>query len=154
MSTGVVRESIDYIVKVELTDPERLSVAGEMAQAYADKEDLERDKKLEVDNFKRRIEAQEAVITRNGDLLRRGYQEHEMECESVKDYGANTLTIYRLDNGEEVSQRELRDDEQQMDMPTDEEPEEEPEEGDGEPGEVPDPPDTSAVDEGAWPPPE
>lgn len=151
MSTSVFRENIEHIVKVELTDAERLAVGGEMAQAYADKDDLDAGKKLAADGFKRRIEAQEAVITRNGELLRKGYREETMECEKVKDYGLNTLTIRRLDTGAVVASRELNEDEQQMDMPVDEEPDA----GEGEedadndaPGYVPDPPDldTSEMD--------
>ncbi len=108
---SVSRENIEHLVKVDLTDAERLAVGGEMAQAYADKDDLEAKKKFEADSFKKQIEAQEAVITRNGELLRKGYREETMECKSVKDYDANTLTIYRPDNGGEVSRRDLRDDE-------------------------------------------
>lgn len=151
MSTGVFRENIDYIVKVPLTDGQKLAAAEEMAEAYADKLTFESRKKVAADSFKELIEGEEARIKRNGNLLRKGHIETEMECESVKDYGENTLTIFRLDNGEEVGKRELRDDEQQMDMPADEEPLDT-SEMDGDPeaegGEVPDPPDTSAVDEG------
>ena len=145
MSTGVFRENIEYFVKVALTDPERLALGGELAQAYSDRADLERDKKLQADGIKRLIEVQDAVITRNGELLQRGYQEHEMECERIKDYGANTLTIYRLDNSEVVTQRELTEDEQQMEIS--DEPEFEVVEDDTE-SDVPDPPDldTSEMD--------
>lgn len=151
MSTGVFRENIDYIVKVPLTDGQKLAAAEEMAEAWADKVNLEAKKKIAADSFKELIEGEEARIKRNGNLLRKGHVETEMECESIKDYAANTLTIYRLDTGEEVSKRELNDDEQQMDMPT----EEEPDAGEGEedadndaPGYVPDPPDldTSEMD--------
>lgn len=153
MSTGVFRENIDYIVKVPLTDGQKLAAAEEMAEAWADKVNLEAKKKIAADGFKELIEGEEARIKRNGNLLRKGHIETEMECERIKDYGLNTVTIFRLDTGEPVSSRELNDDEQQMDMPTEEEPKDEfpdPPGGGYPPGSdlFKGPPDTSATDEG------
>lgn len=104
----------------------------------------------ELESFKAQVKGKqktlEAEIGVQRSLVRDKVEWREVECEEIMDWDDGTVTIVRLDTGEETEKRKMRADERQLQLPLDPDPEPDVEEEEDEP-QPPDPADEPVADD-------
>ncbi len=88
----------------------------EMVEANYEAERAEDEKKEVVAQYKARIETHESRRKSAGGKIRAGYELRPTACRQVVDYDKGTMTVYRLDTAEIVSERRLTPEESQITM--------------------------------------
>ena len=67
--------------------------------------------------YKKRSDIAQVVMGCNAKLIDKGTREEEIACEQVFDYKLSKMAIFRLDTGDQVEERELTEEERQMEFP-------------------------------------
>ena len=104
----------------------------------------------ELESFKAQVKGKQktldAEIGVQRSLVRDKVEWREVECEEIMDWDDGTVTIVRLDTGEETEKRKMRADERQLQLPLDPDPEPDVEEEEDEP-QPPNPADEPVADD-------
>ncbi len=106
-----VRDKTFQMLKCNLTNDELLQCGQQLADAQQTIDDVA----AELDDFKAQCKSKtataEALAARLGKLIRQRYEHRRVECEIVKDYHNEAITIVRGDTGEIVERRDMTHDE-------------------------------------------
>ena len=103
-------------LKCILTDSEKQELGSQMAEAVARVNEAEQELKSVSTQIKSKIAVDEALISGCSEKIRSGYEFRKVECEEVKDYENDRVTILRLDNFHVVSSREMKPEERQKEL--------------------------------------
>ena len=114
---AIHRKEITKLLRVELTAEEVYEAAARMASAVLSLRETERSKKESLAGYKERIDSARADMAINAELIDKGTREEEIACEQVFDYKLSKMAIFRLDTGDQVEERELTEEERQMEFP-------------------------------------
>lgn len=109
----VVKTEVNEYLKYQFSEKELKDLAMKMAQATIKANDAEEKKKAVMAGFKDEIEQQQLVSKRASRDINNGYEMRDIKCVKKIDYENGIVTITRLDTGEEVENREIRDSERQ-----------------------------------------
>lgn len=109
------KRSIEYIKHVFSTE-EKEQMAGEMALSLSEKEAAEQKLKEVQKQIKAEIEAHQTKISTLSKHYSNGYAYRHVDCEMVYDFDSKTVDIFRVDTGEKVSSRPIKQNELEMDM--------------------------------------
>ncbi len=104
------------VVRVDFTEEEMAARRVDLAQARLNLDDENKTfaiLRTAHNTVRKELEAESATIL---DDIRRQYVDVAKEVLLVPDYDANTMYIYRADNGDLVESRRLRPDERQTAM--------------------------------------
>lgn len=101
------------LLRVTLTEDEKVKQAERMAEKQAELEDLEDQKKAMVKDFASRIEMVQANVRQASNTYRQGWELRDVECVEIKDMNCGTLCVVRQDTGETVRMRKLSQSEMQ-----------------------------------------
>lgn len=112
----IEKRKIVQTLKVNLTKEELLEAGDEMSKAILEKERLERELDGIKQQFKGDISRQDGILQKNKDLVNNKYEFKPVECREEKDFEKCTYTIIRLDSGEIVTSRKLRESELQQSL--------------------------------------
>lgn len=106
----------DVELHVPMTDRERLELGQDIAAAQSIAEQAERDKKAADESFKGTIEAAYADVSEIAGKLRYGKLMKMVNCQFMQDYRLGEIRVVRMDDGTEVSRRQMTKSERQMGM--------------------------------------
>lgn len=104
------------ILRYDFTKEELSELSLEMAQAVADMNNAENEKKAVMSDFKSQIDAHSAKAHNLAGKIQNGWEMRGIECRVEKDYRKRIAKIYRIDNGDFVKERRIPDDECQMNL--------------------------------------
>ena len=116
--TAKTRKDTRHVTRImALVGDEREAVLQEMLQIRASKRRVEDAKKVAMADFKKQLDAHEAKVDELCDALGRGMRK-ELDIDIVIDYGQEPGQVYEYVHGtnELINQRELREDERQMEF--------------------------------------
>ena len=100
------------------TEDEKKEIAAEMARNVSEKSNLEDDKKARNSEFNGKIDLLQAQVNLAAGKLNSGYEHIYVKCEVVRNYETKRVGFFRVDTGEMVKDRDMTDDELQMQLPT------------------------------------
>ena len=100
--------------KYVFTDEEMREIAGKLAAATQELEDLENEKKAVASSYKERIDHAQLKARRESRRYRDGYEIRNIECRVLRNYDDGTINYVRTDNGESVLIRPMTAAEKQM----------------------------------------
>jgi hypothetical protein len=103
-------------LKCILTDEEKQEIGSQLAEAVARVNEAEQELKAVSTQIKSQIAVDEALISGCSEKIRSGYEFRKVECEEVKDYENDRVTIIRLDSYSTVSSREMKPEERQKEL--------------------------------------
>lgn len=115
MSSKAIKPKVRKLYKllnVPAAKEERDKLTAELLKYLDDLDAIEREKKDAVDGFKTRIDNKEAAIWGCRSFIREGYLK-SIICEERFDWEAGTVTLWRLDSNEKISQRKISLEERQ-----------------------------------------
>jgi hypothetical protein len=101
---------------VRLTDAEVLKYGRDAARAVADRTRIEAEFDSVKADYKSKIGEQTAIIGKLSPRIHSGIETRDVECEEVRNWTKGTVTVTRLDTGEVVESRPMREDEKQMEV--------------------------------------
>ena len=131
--TKIRRVAMTEFLRYHFNDDEKKDLAQVMAQNVIKGRDLEEEKKAIVSQYASQINEANAKANSAAQKLASGFEMRTIDCEELWNLDAKTITIIRLDIGEEVRERTMTNRECQQDMwEEEEEAEEEVEEKDEE----------------------
>lgn len=100
-----------------LTDVELVERGASLAEAFAEAETLEADRKNANDGFKARIEIAEGKVRDLSNVLRTKQETREVELIEEYIFATNTVRVKRGDTKEVVRERAMTQDERQETLP-------------------------------------
>lgn len=100
-------------LKVNLTEAELLEAGEKISSAMTEKERQEANLDRIKQQFKGEISVCDGIISSNKTLICNKFEYRDVECEEFRDYESGVVTVIRLDTGEVVTERKMRDDELQ-----------------------------------------
>ena len=103
-------------LKCQLTDDEIKQATEELTQSLDSLEVLEDDKKKMASDYKAQIEAKEAMIRVLKNRVRDKYEMRPVRCTMTLNYTQQTVSVIREDTQEVVKNRQMNEDEKQMEM--------------------------------------
>ena len=106
----------DLELPVPMTDRERLELGQDIAAAQSIAEQAEKDKKAADESFKGTIEAAYADVSEIAGKLRFGKLMKMVNCQFMQDYRLGEIRVVRMDDGSEISRRQMTKAERQMGM--------------------------------------
>lgn len=106
-------------LKIHLTHEELLEQGAILAAQTQEVAHLEAEMKSMRDSMKAGISKAQAAAGAASRLISDGYRYGMVKCEVVRNYTEGTYTASRLDTGEVIESRRLRDEEQQVKMQLD-----------------------------------
>ncbi len=101
---------------VKLTDAEVLKYGRDAARAVADRTRIEAEFDSVKADYKSKIGEQTAIIGKLSPRIHSGIETRDVECEEVRNWTKGTATVTRMDTGEVVESRPMREDEKQMEV--------------------------------------
>jgi len=101
---------------VKLTDAEVLKYGRDAARAVADRTRIEAEFDSVKADYKSKIGEQTAIIGKLSPRIHSGIETRDVECEEVRNWTKGTVTVTRMDTGEVVESRPMREDEKQMEV--------------------------------------
>jgi len=101
---------------VKLTDAEVLKYGRDAARAVSDRTRIEAEFESVKSDYKAKINEQSAIIGKLSPRIHSGIETRDVECEDVKNWTKGTVVVTRLDTGEIVESRPMREDEKHMEM--------------------------------------
>ena len=105
-------------VKCKLTEPEKAAAALVLANAHQEQESLVIEKKAALGTFKQRVDKLAEQIHVTSLMVQSGFEIRSVLCELKLNYTTGRATVTRLDlPGGIVEEREMTDDEKQMQLP-------------------------------------
>jgi hypothetical protein len=99
--------TITEILPVALTISEQIEIGKKQAQAGQEIVQAKNELKSVKSQYKSRIDSAEARRDEYGAIINAGHQQKPVECQLVKDFKENTITLIRLDTMEEVRTRTM-----------------------------------------------
>lgn len=103
-------------LRVDLTDDELISAGQEMADAEQSIGVFEKEAKSYAQNFSSKINTAKAVRSEKSQLLTNKYELRSVECLETIDFEKGVAATVRTDTGEELSTRNLSEDEKQREL--------------------------------------
>jgi len=107
-----IKKTKEYL-KCEFTEKEILDFGGELARKHSEINELEDQKKRIVSDLKAKSEAADAEASILARKIQNKNEYRDVECQEVYNYVDKSVTIVRLDTGEIVKTRPMREDEKQ-----------------------------------------
>ena len=104
-------------LKTELSREELAAAAEELAEATQTVERLEDEKKAQAAQLKSDIDYAAARRNKFAGIVSSKCEWRNVDCDQLFDYEEKTVTITRLDTGEEVQKRAMFEDELQQPLP-------------------------------------
>lgn len=104
-------------VRVELTQEEKIKAGQELAEALQRVEVAEYHKKAAVSQYKAEEEAAKTEAAAKLSLVRNGYEFRDVRCSEVSDWTTGRVQVIRDDTGETIEDREMRENERQIEIP-------------------------------------
>ncbi len=104
------REYLRYL----FTEDELKKIALEMAQETQKAGAAEDEKKAANANFKDRIEKHHLAAKIAAGHIATGFEMRNIDCKKIINYSKNIVTITRMDTGEQIESRGVKDSERQM----------------------------------------
>lgn len=102
----VIRTSKDTRnLKCRLTEEEVAAAAEEVARLVQERDQLESDKKAYVSSFKSKIDAANASITEQSNLIRNKYAYRTVPCRAELNYTQTRVKVTRTDTNEVIEDR-------------------------------------------------
>lgn len=101
---------------VQLTEEEIQQRSQALAGNLKKTDVLKEEKKASTSEFKARIDACNDITKKLAEIITSGKEDRDVECEMIKDFKRNTVTITRTDTGEVVDERPMTEDERQEKM--------------------------------------
>lgn len=120
-ATNTVTKEETRTLRTQLTADELAEAAETLAHATQELEKLEDEKKSFGSSIKARIDEASAKQRGMAAIVASKHDWREVRCSSRRDFDAQTLTVVRLDTGEVVESRRLRESELQTALPFGEE---------------------------------
>ena len=99
------------LLRVELTDEERLEMGDKLADLYQQSTVLDGELSQAKKQIQGKIEAVKNTIESTVNLLRAGYEIRGVQVETVRDFDLQTVIKRRKDSGAIIERRALREDE-------------------------------------------
>ena len=113
------RRKITKPLPVKLADEEVLKYGRDAARAVADKARIEDEFSSVKAEYKAKISEQDSIVGKLSPRIHSGIETREVECEEMKNWTAGTVLIKRIDSGETIEKRPMREDEKQMEVSLD-----------------------------------
>ena len=123
--TKIRRVPMTEFLRYHFDEDEKKDLAQVMAQSVIKGRDLEEEKKAIVSQYASQINEANAKANSAAQKLASGFEMRTIDCEELWDLDVKTITIIRLDTGEEVRERTMTNRECQQDMWEEKEVEEE-----------------------------
>jgi hypothetical protein len=111
-----IRRKVTKALPVHLTDAEVLQYGRDAARAVADRERIEAEFDGVKADYKSKIAEQSAIVGKLSPRIHSGIETRDVACEEVKNWTKGTVTVTRLDTGEVVESRPMREDEKQIEI--------------------------------------
>ena len=105
-----------HLLKCELSQDELLQCGDELAGALDNLRQAQEEKESVVKDFKAKEAMCEAEITTKQLLVRNKYEYRQTDCKLILDYTKQSATLIRLDTEGIVNERQLSEEEKQMDL--------------------------------------
>jgi hypothetical protein len=99
-----------------LTEPEVTHYGREMARALSDKARIETEFDSVKQDYKGKIGEQQAIVEKLSPRIHSGIETRDVECQEVKNWTKLTVTVTRLDTGDVIESRPMREDEKQVEL--------------------------------------
>jgi hypothetical protein len=103
-------------LRYQFDEDEKKCLAQGMAQSVIKARDLEEEKKTITSQFASQINEANATANSAAQKLESGFEMRTIDCEELWNHKTKTITIIRLDTGEEVRERTMTNRECQEDM--------------------------------------
>lgn len=103
-------------LRYHFNEDEKKDLAQGMAQSVIKVRDLEEEKKTITSQFASQINEANAKANSAAQKLESGFEMRMIDCEERWNYKTKTITVIRLDTGEEVRERTMNNRECQKDM--------------------------------------
>lgn len=101
-------------LKHVLTADENADLGQQLSRAIRGQQETLDEKAEVMAEFSQRVKAGTARINELANALNQGYHMREVYCQRIIDFTAGKVRIKRIDTGDIVEEREMRDDERQM----------------------------------------
>ena len=105
------------LCRYEFDADEKRDIANELANAVADLQRMEDNKKSVMSQIKSEIDAKQSSVNLAAEQLRSGFEMRSIDCEVVYAYVDDVVRWIRTDNGEVAHERKMRPDERQAKLP-------------------------------------
>jgi len=107
------------MLPVPLTPAGQWEITQALARALKKIDQLNDALKSIRSDYKSQIDKQQEIVNDLTAKINSGHEDRMVECELIKNYSANTITLMRLDTGEDVSARTMTAEERQkgLDLP-------------------------------------
>jgi hypothetical protein len=103
-------------LKYHFSEEEMKNLALDMAQATNKANAVEEKKKAANAGFKDELESHQLIARTAARKIEQGYEMKDIKCRKFTDYKKDLVTITRLDTGEVVEERKIKDSERQMSL--------------------------------------
>ena len=107
-----MKKSKEYL-KCDFTEKEILEFGSDLARKHSEINELEEQKKRVTSDFKAKSDAAEAEASVLARKIQNKHEFRDVECQEIYNYVDKSVTIVRLDTGEIVKTRNMREDEKQ-----------------------------------------
>jgi len=111
-----LRRKVTKALPCQLTEAEILKYGRDMAHAMSERDRVQAEFDSVKQEYKARIEEHSANINKLSGRVNSGIETRDVACEEVKDWTDGTVTVARLDTGEIVEARPMREDEKQTEI--------------------------------------
>lgn len=101
---------------VRLSDDEVIERGKQLVENIRKTGKAESEREAENKKRKAEIEALELITSKLVDIVEKGEEDRDVECELKKDFERGVVTVVRLDTGEVVETRPMTPDERQEEM--------------------------------------
>lgn len=105
------------LCRYEFSKEEKSDIASDLANAVADLQRMDDNKKSVMSQIKSEMDAKQSAINLAAERHRSGFEMRKIECEVVYAYVDDVVRWIRTDNGEVAHERKMRPDERQMKIP-------------------------------------
>ena len=112
------RRTMERSLKYTFTEDERKGLAVDLSQAVRVWEEKEAQKKAITSQLKAEVDQAQSSMAILAGKHRDGYEYRQTKCEETRDFNSKTVTVIRLDSGEIIEERKMRNDELQMELDT------------------------------------
>ena len=109
-----MNETEKRFLKCDLTEAEILEFSSELAHKISDINEKEIDKKASAAQYKSEIDILQQTASSLARKVNEKAEYRDVECRATRDYDDNMFTVTRLDTGEIIENRPLRDHEMQI----------------------------------------
>ena len=112
----MITTRVTKALPVNLTDDEVLKYGRDIARAHAERDNIASRAKSVAKDYASKVSEQDAIIGKLSPRVHSGIETRDVECEEIKNWTAATVTITRLDTGEVIESRPMREDEKEMQL--------------------------------------